>query len=70
MMRRTTYSVTVESPVRPFDAALMALTLQWLQQWTFTPMEAEHLMVIIRAQTQRKQSASKDSGGLLVEAGS
>jgi len=39
------------------DQVWMSLVLRWLQQWVFTPAQAEHLMVIIRAQTLAAPSA-------------
>ena len=37
---------------QPVNAAWMSLVIQWLKTWTFTPAQAEHLMVILRAQTR------------------
>lgn len=51
-MRRSTYTVTVDMPQTPMDVEMMALLLRWLQQFTLTPYQAEHLMVILRAQTR------------------
>jgi hypothetical protein len=46
--RWTTTSVV---QARPVDQEWMAVVLSWLRNWAFTEAQAEHLMVIIRAQT-------------------
>lgn len=46
------WTTTSRVEPQPVDQAWMSLVLQWLQTWTFTPAQAMHLMVIIRAQTK------------------
>lgn len=53
MRRIVRYTVEAEINEQPVDQAWMSLVLRWLQTWTFTKDQAEHLMVIIRAQTQK-----------------
>lgn len=53
-MRRSTYTVTVDMPVTPMEPAMMALLLRWLQQFTLTTHQAEHLMVIIRSRIAKE----------------
>lgn len=39
-------------PMNAMDSEMIAFVIAWLQAWTFTPMQAEHLMVILRSQTR------------------
>jgi len=50
MKRRTRYTVEADIDPQPVDQAWMSLVLRWLQTWTFTTAQADHLIVIIRGQ--------------------
>lgn len=52
--RETTSKVEIS----PVDQAWMGFMLTWFQTWAFTPAQADHLMMIIRAQTIHESVAA------------
>jgi hypothetical protein len=49
---QTRYTVTVDMPVTPMAPEMMALLLRWIQQFTLTPCQAEHLAMILRTRVR------------------